>query len=167
MDNKRVHKIISLLTKGMGWTEELAMDRTVDLARINMKGAAEIFREVKMNRQILVLPRTMMEEEARKFMLGRQGTWATYEPTREETRNKGVIQERMKWVRGYRELNMEEEVRTKWELGKKKRKGGGGEGGRKKEREKESQGNRGKKKGRAGGDTKEEKGMQSYRVTQE
>jgi len=49
--NKQVQKIISLLTRGMRWTEEQAMYRAVDLARINMKGAVEVFKELKINRQ--------------------------------------------------------------------------------------------------------------------
>jgi len=87
------------------------MDRAVDLAKINMRGAVEVFKELKINRQMLLLPRTGMEKEAQKFILGEQGGWAGYEPTKEERKNKGVIQERMKWLRGYRELGLEEDIK--------------------------------------------------------
>ena len=98
--NKTIQGITKTLTQQMGWTEELAMERSKDLAYLNMQYATEINKIVKHNERILFTKIQKSEEEMIKYQHGIQNQWIHYKLTTEEMREAAGIRERMNWLKG-------------------------------------------------------------------
>jgi len=98
--NKTIQGITKILTQHMGWTEELAMERSKDLAYLNMQYATEINKLVKHNEKILLTKVQKSEEEMIKFQQGTQNQWIHYKLTKEEIKEAACIKDRMNWLKG-------------------------------------------------------------------
>ena len=86
--NKTVQRVVAVLTKAKGWTEELAMERTKELAYINMKGAVETEKVYKNMKKAMETELTIGGKEMQKCCLGVPSQWTQHQITEEEYNNK-------------------------------------------------------------------------------
>ena len=118
--NKTVQKIVSILTKAKGWTEELAMERTKDLAYINMKGATEIANTYKNMRKAMETKLTEGEREMQEYSRGRPSLWIQHQITVEELKKQTVIRQRIEWTKGRIDTQVTDMMINKLETAKKR-----------------------------------------------
>ena len=119
--NKTLQTITKVLTEQTRWPEELAMERSKDLAYINMYQAVEIEKIVKHNRKILSTKTQACELEMLKYQHGMESTWTQYKLTEEEIKEATCIQERMNWLKGRTPIDIREMMKRKIEEAKKEK----------------------------------------------
>ena len=96
--NQTIQHIIKMLVDRELWTEEVAMERTIELARVNMKGAVEIRKIVIEHRDALKVEVSECEKkEVERWRTGK-ATIALQQKDKEELNEAKIRAFKQRWT---------------------------------------------------------------------